>query len=86
MTLKEIARQANVSVSTVSRVINKKNTKAASPEVQERIFIPFFTTKPTGSGIGLTISRQIMHQHHGSITVQSKVGEGSMFTLLFPIV
>jgi transcriptional regulator with XRE-family HTH domain len=33
MTLKEIARQANVSVSTVSRVINQKNTKAASPEV-----------------------------------------------------
>ena len=71
MTLKEIARQANVSVSTVSRVINQKNTKAASPEVQERIFIPFITTNPTGSGIGLTISRQIMHQHHGSITVQS---------------
>ena len=38
MTLKEIARQANVSVSTVSRVINQKNTKAASPDVQERIW------------------------------------------------
>ena len=62
------------------------NGTGIDPEVQERIFIPFFTTKPTGSGIGLTISRQIIHQHHGSITVQSKVGEGSMFTLLFPIV
>lgn len=62
------------------------NGTGIDPEVQERIFIPFFTTKPTGSGIGLTISRQIMHQHHGSITVQSKVGEGSTFTLLFPIV
>ncbi|MDD7218563.1 MAG: LacI family DNA-binding transcriptional regulator [Clostridia bacterium] len=38
MTLKEIAKEANVSVSTVSRVINQKNTKAASPEVQERIW------------------------------------------------
>ena len=38
MTLKEIAKQANVSISTVSRVINQKNTKAASPEVQERIW------------------------------------------------
>lgn len=38
MTLKEIAKQANVSISTVSRVINHKNTKAASPEVQERIW------------------------------------------------
>lgn len=62
------------------------NGTGIDPEVQERIFIPFFTTKPTGSGIGLTISRPIMHQHHGSITVQSKVGEGSTFTLLFPIV
>ena len=34
-------------------------------EVQERIFIPFFTTKPSGSGIGLSISRQIMHMHKG---------------------
>ena len=62
------------------------NGTGIEPEVQERIFIPFFTTKPTGSGIGLTISRQIMHQHHGSITVQSKTGEGSTFTLLFPVV
>ena len=62
------------------------NGTGIDPEVQERIFIPFFTTKPTGSGIGLTISRQIMHQHHGSITVQSKAREGSTFTLLFPIV
>lgn len=62
------------------------NGTGIDPEVQERIFIPFFTTKPTGSGIGLTISRQIMHQHHSSITVQSKAREGSTFTLLFPIV
>ena len=38
MTLKEIAQKANVSISTVSRVINQKNTKAASQEVQERIW------------------------------------------------
>ena len=62
------------------------NGTGIEPEVQERIFIPFFTTKPTGSGIGLTISRQIMHQHHGSIAVQSKLGEGSTFTLRFPVV
>ena len=62
------------------------NGTGIEPEVQERIFIPFFTTKPTGSGIGLTISRHIMHQHHGSIAVQSKLGEGSTFTLRFPVV
>ena len=54
------------------------------PEVQERIFVPFFTTKPGGSGIGLTLARQIMHQHGGSINVRSCPGEGSVFTLLFP--
>lgn len=54
------------------------------PDVLERIFIPFFTTKPSGSGIGLTISRQIMHQHSGNITVSSQPGTGSIFTLLFP--
>ena len=42
------------------------------------------TTKPTGSGIGLTISRQIMHLHRGTITVSSEPGKGSIFTLLFP--
>ena len=62
------------------------NGTGIEPEVQERIFIPFFTTKSTGSGIGLTISRQIMHQHHGSIAVQSKLGEGSTFTLRFPVI
>ena len=54
------------------------------PEVQERIFVPFFTTKPGGSGIGLTLARQIMHQHGGTIDVRSCPGEGSVFTLLFP--
>ena len=54
------------------------------PEVQERIFIPFFTTKPGGSGIGLTLARQIMLRHGGSIDVRSCPGKGSTFTLLFP--
>lgn len=54
------------------------------PEVQERIFVPFFTTKPGGSGIGLTLARQIMHQHGGNIDVHSCPGQGSTFTLLFP--
>lgn len=59
------------------------NGTGIEPDVLERIFVPFFTTKSSGSGIGLTISRQIMHQHNGTITVSSTVGEGSTFTLLF---
>ena len=60
------------------------NGAGIEQEVLDRIFIPFFTTKPTGSGIGLTISRQIMHLHRGTITVSSEPGKGSIFTLLFP--
>jgi len=49
----------------------------------DRIFIPFFTTKKSGSGIGLSLSRQIMRQHKGSITASSKPGEGTVFNLVF---
>ena len=51
------------------------------PEVQERIFIPFFTTKPTGSGIGLSLCKQIVAMHGGSIRVKSEIGKGSCFML-----
>ena len=53
------------------------------PEVLDKIFIPFFTTKPKGSGIGLSLSRQIMRLHGGSITAYSTPGYGTTFTLTF---
>lgn len=51
--------------------------------VQEKIFVPFFTTKEKGSGIGLSLSRQIMRMHNGAINCRSKEGEGTVFTLRF---
>ncbi len=53
------------------------------PDVQERIFVPFFTTKAAGSGIGLSLSRQILRQHGGTLTVQSQPEAGATFTLHF---
>jgi two-component system, NtrC family, nitrogen regulation sensor histidine kinase NtrY len=53
------------------------------PDVLDKIFIPFFTTKPSGSGIGLSLSRQIMRLHAGTITACSKPDEETVFTLTF---
>ncbi|MDX2127899.1 MAG: ATP-binding protein [Chloroherpetonaceae bacterium] len=54
-----------------------------SKELQERIFIPFFTTKPNGSGIGLSLARQIMRLHNGNIRVRSTPEKGTLFILRF---
>ena len=52
-------------------------------EIMEKIFIPFFSTRKTGSGIGLSLCKQIMMLHKGTIQVQSKEGEGTAFLLQF---
>lgn len=59
------------------------NGSGIEPEALEKIFIPFYTTKKTGSGIGLSLSRQIMQMHGGNLKVSSKVGEGSRFLIIF---
>ncbi len=57
------------------------NGKGIEQEMIEQIFVPFYTTKEEGSGIGLSLSRQIMRTHKGRISVQSVLGEGTVFTL-----
>ena len=59
------------------------NGEGILSDVQDKIFVPFFTTKSNGSGIGLSLCKQIMNRHGGNITVQSTVGQGSCFTLQF---
>jgi two-component system nitrogen regulation sensor histidine kinase NtrY len=61
----------------------KDNGPGIAAENLEKIFIPFFSTKEGGSGIGLSLSRQIMRLHRGSITVHSETQNGSVFTLIF---
>ena len=54
-----------------------------TPESQEQIFIPFFTTKPEGSGIGLSLSRQIMRAHNGILELTRSDKESTEFTMTF---
>lgn len=53
-----------------------------STAVRERIFDPFFSTKPTGTGLGMAIARRIIESHHGRIEVESVEGQGTSVTLL----
>jgi len=55
-------------------------------EDENQIFDPFFTRKPDGTGLGLSISRQIMEKHGAYIELDSRVGEGSVFRMVFPLV
>jgi two-component system nitrogen regulation sensor histidine kinase NtrY len=59
------------------------NGMGMSPEVMDNIFIPFFSTKKTGSGIGLSLCKQILLLHKGNIQVSSMEGVGSSFMLHF---
>ena len=58
------------------------NGHGISPEKMEKIFIPFFSTRKGGSGLGLSISREIVRIHRGTIEVQSLEGEGTTFSVV----
>jgi signal transduction histidine kinase len=55
------------------------------PADQRNLFIPFFTTKEKGTGLGLPISQRIIENHGGTIEVRSQPGSGSTFTVLLPV-
>lgn len=60
------------------------NGKGIMPEVLNRIFVPFFTTKTNGSGIGLSICKQIVTLHGGTITASSQPGDKTTFNVVLP--
>jgi signal transduction histidine kinase len=84
-----------ISIDVQTREMNKKkhlavifrdNGSGISPEVLKNIFNPFFTTKKRGLGIGLTITRGIIDQHNGEMTVSSEgPGNGTTFTIILPV-
>ena len=61
----------------------RDNGVGMSDELMDKIFVPFFTSKPNGSGIGLSLSKQIMALHKGTITVNSVEKQGTAFHLRF---
>jgi signal transduction histidine kinase len=68
----------------VLRVAIRDTGVGIPPENLERLFDPFFTTKPHGTGLGLPITRRIVQEHRGIITVASELNNGTTFTLLLP--
>jgi len=75
----------NATQNAKGRVLLKvlDNGSGIPEEIKESIFIPFFSTKKTGSGIGLSLSKQIMTLHKGKIQLKSEPGTGTEFTLQF---
>ncbi len=67
-------------------VVRIQDTGIGIPQDQiARLFDPFFTTRPKGTGLGLTIVHRVIHQHKGSIRVASRPGEGTTFTIELPL-
>ncbi|MBI4376544.1 MAG: hypothetical protein HY549_08850, partial [Elusimicrobia bacterium] len=56
------------------------------PDVLEKIFTPFFTTKARGTGLGLAVVRKVADRHRGRVDVESVIGKGTTFRLFLPIV
>ncbi len=74
---KEDADDAVITVSDTGRGI--------SPEHLANIFRPFFTTKGNGTGLGLSLARRIVEEHHGRIEVTSSSGKGTTFSVMLPL-
>ena len=77
----EITAEINLSEHIIINVFN--DGSPISKESQEEIFVPFFTTKQDGTGIGLSLSRQIMRLHNGTLALTRSDDKGTVFTLTF---
>ena len=67
------------------RIHIRDNGPGIPPEVQDKIFVPFFTTKKTGTGIGLSLAQKIVHAHGGVLDMDSEVGKGTEFIIKIPM-
>jgi two-component system sensor histidine kinase HydH len=67
------------------RVMIKDTGAGVLPEHMSHLFEPFFTTKASGTGLGLAITRRILQEHGGSISVESRTGQGTTFSIILPL-
>jgi len=74
---KELSRYLSVYISDTGAGIPREHFS--------KIFDPFFTTKPEGTGLGLSIAHKVLEQHGAQIEIRSRVGQGTMFIIRFPI-
>ena len=86
--VRERETQASAAVSFDSYAVIRisDNGKGIPEEMRDRLFYPFFTTKQTGSGVGLPLARKIVEGHQGIIDFESEVGRGSTFLVKLPMV
>jgi two-component system sensor kinase FixL len=59
--------------------------RGIDPDVMNRIFQPFFTTKPRGTGLGLAISKRLIEDHRGGISIERNPAGGATFKIVLPI-
>ena len=66
------------------RIAVSDNGKGMTEQEREKMFDPFFTTRKTGTGLGLAVSHQIIEQHGGTLEVKTAEGEGTTVTIILP--
>jgi two-component system nitrogen regulation sensor histidine kinase GlnL len=74
----------NARAGTMAAVIIRDNGTGIEEADMEKIFTPFFTTKPRGSGLGMALSLKIVREHHGLIQIESSPGKGTTVTVYLP--
>jgi signal transduction histidine kinase len=65
--------------------IHRLNLRLPKPETRKRMFEPFHTTKPKGTGLGLAVTHKILDAHEAQIFVESELGLGTEFVISFPV-
>jgi len=90
--IEAVSKEGKIKISThydfVRKMLNirfEDNGMGISAEELEKIWDPFYTTKKEGSGLGLSVAHRLVESQGGKIEVESKVGKGSIFTVILPI-